>query len=163
MTERRLRGRCFEDFQVGDRFESSGRTIGEATIENFCGISGDWSDVHADEEAMRAGAFGGRIAHGILTFAVMQGLMCQTAYTLGTAVATLGWDALRFPLPVKIGDTVRARWTVTELRPSASRPRCGIVVEQCELVNQRGETVLTGRHALMVWRRPGPENTATGG
>jgi acyl dehydratase len=98
--------------------------------------------------------FGERIGHGIFAMGIMQGLMWQTGYTQGTAVATLGWDKLKWTAPLRAGDTVRATWTIREMRPSGSRANTGIVTEDCRLVNQRKETVLTGEHVLLVRRRP---------
>jgi acyl dehydratase len=84
----------------------------------------------------------------------MQGLMWQTTYTQGTVVATIGWDKLKFRAALRAGDTVRAFWTIRAMRPSASRPTTGIVVEDCRLVNQREETVLMGEHVLLMLRTP---------
>jgi itaconyl-CoA hydratase len=83
----------------------------------------------------------------------MQGLMWQTNYNRGTVVATLGWDKLRFTSPLRAGDTVRAYWTIKEKRASRSRPSLGVVVEECRLINQRKEMVLTGEHVMLVRRR----------
>jgi len=80
--------------------------------------------------------------------------MWQTSYNPGTVIATLGWDKLRFTSPLRAGDTVRAYWTIKEKRVSQSRPSLGVVVEECRLINQRKETVLTGEHVALVRRRP---------
>ncbi len=147
-------GRYFEEFAAGDSFESGGRTITDATLENFSGISGDYSDVHTDDEVMKQSEFGGRIGHGILSLALMQGLMWLSGYNRGTAAATIGWDQLKFPAPLRVGDTVHAAWTIREVRASRSKPAFGILVEDCRLLNQRGDTVLSGTHVLLVHRRP---------
>lgn len=150
-----VRGKYYEDFVVDAEFVSAARTVGEGMIDAFAGITGDFSEVHTDAELMKDTEFGGRIGHGILALGLMQGLMWQTAYTQDTVVATVAWDKLRFHAPLRAGDTVRVYWTIREKRPSRSRPKTGIVVEDCRLVNQRKETVLTGEHALMMLRRPG--------
>jgi acyl dehydratase len=80
--------------------------------------------------------------------------MWQTGYTSQTGVATLGWEEIRFPAPVRFGDTVRARFAIGEMRPSRSRPNVGILIEECTLLNQHDEVVVTGKHVLMVQRRP---------
>lgn len=149
-------GWYFEDFVAGAAFESAGRTITDATLENFSGLTGDYADVHTDEEVMKTSEFGGRIGHGLLSLALMQGLMWQTGYTRGTAVATIGWDQLKFPAPLRVGDTVHAAWTIREVRPSRSKPACGIVIEDCRLLNQRDQVVLSGTHALLMHRRTRP-------
>lgn len=154
MAERMVLGRYFEDFVVGEKLMTAGRTVGEGTIDMFAGLTGDFSDVHMDAEVMKETEFGGRIGHGILALGIMQGLMWQTNYNLGTAVATLGWDKIKSSAPLRAGDTVRAYWTIESKRESRSRPDMGILVEDCRLVNQRGQTVLSGEHVLMVRRRP---------
>ncbi len=151
---RMMLGRYFEDFVVGEKLTSAGRTIGENTIDLFAGLTGDFSDVHMDAEVMRQTEFGGRIGHGILALGIMQGLMWQTNYNLGTAVATLGWDKVKLSAPLRAGDTVRAYWAIDSKRESRSRPHMGILVEGCRLVNQRSEIVLSGEHVPMVRRRP---------
>jgi len=159
MPEPLIQGKWYEEFVVGEELISAGRTFGEGAIDQFAGLTGDFSQVHTDAEMMKESEFGERIAHGLFTLGIMQGLMWRTNYTQGTGVATIGWDKLRFVAPVRIGDTVRARWTIKEKRVSKSRPHLGIIIEECRLVNQRGETVLTGEHATMVRRKPG---TSTG-
>ncbi|MCC6947948.1 MAG: dehydratase [Bradyrhizobiaceae bacterium] len=154
MAEPLVLGRYFEDFVAGEALMSAGRTIGEGTIDLFAGLTGDFSDVHMDAEVMKETEFGGRIGHGILALGIMQGLMWQTNYNLGTAIATLGWDKVKSSAPLRAGDTVRAHWVIESKRESRSRPDMGILMEDCRLVNQRGETVLSGQHALMVRRRP---------
>jgi len=155
MSTSGARGKYYEDFALGEEFESMGRTVSEGTIDAFAGVTGDFSEVHTDAEMMKETEFGERIGHGILALGILQGLMSQTAYTQGTALATVGWDKLRFSAALRAGDTVRALWTIREMRPSRSRPQTGILVEGCRLVNQRQETVLTGEHVMMVRRRPG--------
>jgi acyl dehydratase len=154
MPEALVQGKYYEDFTVGEELMSAGRTVGEGTVDLFAGLTGDFSQVHTDDEMMRESEFGERIAHGLLSLSIMQGLMWRTNYTQGTGVATIGWDKLRFTGAVRFGDTVRAFWQIKDKRVSKSRPHLGIVVEECRLVNQRKETVLTGEHALMVRRRP---------
>jgi len=155
MPEPLVQGKWYEDFVVGEELISAGRTVGEGAIDLFAGLTGDFSQVHTDAQMMQESEFGERIAHGLFTLSIMQGLMWRTNYTQGTGVATIGWDKLKFVAPVKIGDTVRARWTIKEKRLSKSRPHLGIIIEECRLVNQRQETVLTGEHATMVRRKPG--------
>lgn len=148
-----VRGKYYEDFTLGEELQSAARTVGEGMIDAFAGVTGDFSEVHTDAELMKGTEFGERIGHGILALGLMQGLMWQTSYTQGTVVATLAWDKLTFRAALRAGDTVRAFWTISAMRPSASRPTTGIVVESCRLVNQRQETVLTGEHVLLMLRR----------
>jgi acyl dehydratase len=154
MAQPTVGGKYYEDFGVGDEIVSAGRTVSEGTIDLFAGVTGDFSEVHTDAELMKESEFGERIGHGILALGIMQGLMSQTNYNLGTVIATLGWDKLRFTSPLRAGDTVRAYWTIKEKRVSRSRPSLGVVVEECRLINQRKETVVTGEHVALVRRRP---------
>lgn len=151
-----MRGRYFEDFTVGEEIVTTGRTISEAMVDAFAGVTGDFSYAHTDEAAMQDTEFGERIAHGLLSLCVLQGLMWQTGHTSQTVMATLGWEAIKFPAPVRFGDTLRARWAIREVRPSRSRPEAGILIEECTLLNQRDEVVVSGDHVLMVRRRPAP-------
>ncbi len=157
MAQPAIEGKYYEDFGVGEEIVSAGRTVSEGTIDLFAGVTGDFSEVHTDAELMKESEFGERIGHGILSLGIMQGLMSQTNYSLRTVVATLGWDKLRFTSPLRAGDTVRAHWTIKEKRVSQTRPSLGVVVEECRLINQRKETVVTGEHVALVRRRPEAE------
>ena len=143
-----------EDFEIGEVFKTGARTIGEGMVDAFAGLTGDLHPVHVDEGAARAGLYGARIAHGMLSLSILQGLIVQTRYDLDTGVATVGWEKLRFPAPVFFGDTVRGEFTIKEARPSKSRPELGVVVEDCRLLNQRDEIVVSGEHVVMIRRRP---------
>ena len=147
-------GLWFEDFKVGEERLSPGRTITESDLVNFSGLTGDYSQVHTDEEFCKKTEFGTRIAHGLLGLSIAQGLAWRTNYTQGTGVASLGWDKWRFMRPIMIGDTVRVRWRLTEKRESRSKPGMGIITEFVELVNQRGEVVQDGEHITLLRKRP---------
>lgn len=147
-------GCWFEDFVEGEERLSPGRTIGESDFNNFAGLTGDYSQVHTDEEFCKKTEFGTRIAHGLLGLSIAQGLMWRTNYTQGTGVASLGWDKWSFKAPIKIGDTVRARWKIAAKRESKSKPGMGIITEFVELINQRGEVTQSGEHITLVRRRP---------
>lgn len=147
-------GCWFEDFVEGVERLSPGRTIGESDLNNFSGLTGDYSQVHTDEEFCKKTEFGTRIAHGLLGLSIAQGLMWRTNYTQGTGVASVGWDKYAFKAPIKIGDTVRARWKLTHKRESKSKPNMGLITEFVELINQRGEVVQSGEHITLIRRRP---------
>jgi acyl dehydratase len=154
MTEATVRDGYFEDFEVGQVFTGDRRTVTEAAVDTFAGLTGDFSYLHVDAEAAAESIYGERIIHGLLSLSLLQGLMWQTHYTRRTGVASLGWEAIKWPAPVRIGDTVQAGFSIREMRESKSRPDLGILVEDCRLTNQRGEVVCTGDHILMVRRRP---------
>jgi acyl dehydratase len=147
-------GLWYEDFKIGEERLSPGRTITESDLVSFSGLTGDFSQVHTDEEFCKKTEFGTRIAHGLLGLSIAQGLAWRTNYTQGTGVASLGWDKWRFKRPIMIGDTVRARWRATDKRESRSKPGMGIITEFVELVNQRGEVVQDGEHITMIRRHP---------
>src|ERR1700723_3208062 len=144
----------FEDYVVGAARVTTGRTITETDVVIHAGHSGDFFPHHLDEEFARTTPFGRRIAHGTMTFAIGIGL---TATQINPAAFTYGYDRLRFPKPVFIGDTIHTRVTIKEKQPDAKRPDCGRVTEACEVLNQRGEVVLYCEHILVVQMRPAPD------
>lgn len=147
-------GCWFEDFVVGEERLTPGRTITEADLGSFSGLTGDYSQVHTDEEFCKKTEFGTRIAHGLFGLSVAQGLMWRTNYTQGTGVASLGWDKWSFRKPIFIGDTLRVRWALTSKRESGSKPGMGVIHEWCRLVNQNDEVVQEGEHITLIRRRP---------
>ena len=143
-------GWYFEDYEVGKEIRSSSRTVTEADIVNFAGITGDWNPLHTDEEFAKKSAFGRRIAHGTLTFAIMTGLLTRLGMIEKTIVAFYGVDKLRFTKPVFIGDTITAIARVVE---KEDRGDAGMIVMEAEVVNQRGEKVLTCVLRFLVKKR----------
>ncbi len=148
----RERPRFFEDYEVGEVRQTHGRTITETDFVVHAGHTGDFFPHHMDAEAMKSTAFGQRIAHGTMTFAIGIGL---TASEINPHAFTYGYERLRFPKPVFIGDTIHTRLTVTEASADPKRPGHGRVVEACEVLNQRGEVVLACQHVLLAERRGG--------
>lgn len=139
----------FEDYAVHSVRETLGRTITETDIVLHAGQTGDFYPHHMDEEWCRTQSFGRRIAHGTLIFSVAVGM---TAGEVNPEAMSYGYDRLRFIRPVFIGDTIRVRVTIKEKRDS-KRPDSGMVVELCEVFNQRSEVVLACEHLLVVRRR----------
>lgn len=144
----------FEDQEVGASDVTPGRTVSEADVNLFGGLTGDLSELHTSEAYARTTEFGGRIAHGMLNLSLAHGLVTRTGHLAGSGMALLGWNNVKFHAPVKLGDTVRARWTTIETRESRSRPEAGIVVDRIELFNQDGVLILSGDVAELVRRRP---------
>ena len=141
----------FEDYAVGARRTSSGRTITEADLVIHAGHTGDYFPHHVDAEFARGTPFGQRIAHGTMTFAI--GIVL-TAGQINPVAFTYGYDRVRFPKPVFIGDTIHTRVTIKEKQPDAKRPDFGRVTEACEVLNQRGEVVLYCEHILVAQMKP---------
>ena len=143
--------RYYEDFQLGDSWESPRRTITEADIVLFAAFSGDHNPVHTDEEFAKTTPFGGRILHGPAAFAIATGLESRLGLKEGTAVAFLGmtWDLKG---PIKIGDTIYVRQRVAAKRETR-KPGVGIVTFHVQLANQRNEVVQEGEWKIMMIRR----------
>ena len=102
-------GCYFEDFRVGDRLVTAGRTITDGDLALFVGLSGNAACVHVDEVHARSLGHTGRVVHGLLTLAVVSGLLERTGIARETVVAQLGLDQVRFVAPVFVGDTIRAK------------------------------------------------------
>jgi acyl dehydratase len=154
-----MRGTYYDEFRVGQVITSPGRTITEADVMGFAGISGDFSALHTDEEFARNGPFGTRIAHGLLGLSILSGMTARLGILEGTGLAFLGISDWRFKLPVRIGDTVRAEFEIAELRESRD-PTRGVVSQRCRLVNQNDETVQEGLFVSLVSRSPASDREA---
>ena len=140
-----------EAFKVGEKTISPGRTVAEADIVMFAGISGDWNELHTNAEYMKNSPFGQRIAHGMLTLSIASGLSLRGRRRKPLEVlAFLGMDKVRFTAPVFIGDTIRVESEILEVRSSKSRPETGIIRFENTVRNQRDETVATWETVLMV-------------
>jgi acyl dehydratase len=144
----------FEDFQVGQRFTTPARTVTEADIVHFAGISGDYNPIHTDAEFARFTPFGARIAHGLLVLSMLTGLRQRSGHFEGTIIAWLEIKNYRFLKPVFIGDTVHGETEILEKRET-SRPDRGILVQKVRVLNQKGEVVQEGEFVTMVKRREG--------
>lgn len=149
-----MRGLYWEEWEIDAEFESPGRTVTEADITLFAGLSGDYNPLHVNEEYCKTTIFGGRIAHGPLVYAIAAGLLFQLHLYDDTLIAFLGFEDLRFTKPVKPGDTIHARIKVLEKRET-SRPDRGIMRRRLQVLNQRGEVVQEGIQAFMLKRKPG--------
>jgi acyl dehydratase len=145
------RGKHFEEFEIGERTVSPGRTITESDVVTFAGLSGDWNPLHTDEEFAKRTPFRRRIAHGMLVNAIASGLGSQTGLFDGTTVALLEM-VIRYRDPVFFGDTVRLELSVAEKRETSS-PRRGVVVFETTVRNQRGEAVVEGQWVVLMKRR----------
>jgi acyl dehydratase len=148
-----MAGRCFEDWTVGDRIEHVlRRTVTETDNLLFTALTHNTQPLHLDAEAAAASEFGAILVNGIFTFGLMIGVSVEDT-TAGVLIANLGYDELVMPKPVFIGDTLRGRTTVAQLKESRSRPAAGIVTFAHELGNQRGEIVCRCRRTALVRRR----------
>ncbi|CAN5803485.1 MaoC family dehydratase [soil metagenome] len=137
-----MAGLYFDELTVGQTFRHEiRRTITEADNVWFSAITHNPAYLHLDEEYCRTETeFGQRIVNSAFLLALMVGISVGET-TLGTAIANLGWDEVRFPKPVFHGDTIRVETEIAELRESKSRPNAGIVTFLHRAYNQRGELV----------------------
>jgi acyl dehydratase len=142
----------FEDVEVGFRFETPSRTVTEADLVAFAGVSGDFNPLHTDVAFAAGTIYGERIAHGALVLSVSTGLRQRVGLFDRTLMGLLEIRSWRFRAPVRIGDTIRVRNEVTELRPTA-KPDRGIMVQRVEVVNQADEVVNDGELVMLLKRR----------
>jgi len=142
----------FDEMTVGTRWVSPRRTITEGDVSTFAGLSGDFNPLHVDSVYAESGPFGRRVAHGALVFSIATGLRQQMPIFRGSLRALLELRSWRFLAPVHIGDTVTVVTTVASARET-SRPDQGIVVQQIDVVNQRGDAVQSGEMVSLVARR----------
>jgi acyl dehydratase len=142
----------FEDVEVGFRFETPRRTVTEADLVAFAGVSGDFNPLHTDAVFAAATMYGERIAHGALVLSLATGLRQRVGLFDGTLMGLLEIRSWRFLAPVRIGDTIRVRNEVSELR-STSKPDCGVMVQRVEVVNQDEAVVGEGELVMLLKRR----------
>ncbi|MEW4567893.1 MaoC/PaaZ C-terminal domain-containing protein [Tautonia sp. JC769] len=143
----------FQDLRVGESWESVSRTVTQAEISLFAGLSGDFNALHVDHEAARTGPFGQPVAHGLLGLAIASGLG-TTAPRVET-MAFLEIVSWSFRNPIAIGDTIRVITRVESLEPRA-KGRRGVVTWNRQVLNQRGEVVQEGQTRTLVRGRPSP-------
>jgi acyl dehydratase len=148
------RGKSWDDLEVGEEQWTAGRTVTEADVLGFSGLTGDFNPLHTDEDFARTSPFGTRVPHGPLVHDMYLGLLDRLGLVEGTALAflELRW---KFLAPVLVGDTIHARVSVADKR-EARKPDRGIVTFRVTIFNQRGEPVQEGEHVLMLARRTAP-------
>jgi acyl dehydratase len=142
------RGYYFEDFTIGQKVVTAGRTVTEADIVTFAGLSGDFNQIHTDAAYSAAYDFGQRIAHGLLVQSIATGLAVRTGVIEGTVLAFRELSA-KFSLPTFIGDTVHV---VIEITNKKALPRLGggNVTMKYSVLNQHGKVVQRGDWIMLV-------------
>ncbi|HPU51159.1 MAG TPA: MaoC family dehydratase, partial [Burkholderiaceae bacterium] len=148
----------FEDLTVGRVFKHSiRRTVTEADNVFFSALTHNPAQLHLDEEYCKEHTeYGTRIVNSCFTLGLMVGISVGET-TLGTTVANLGWDEVRFPKPVFHGDTLRVESVVVDSRESKSRPTQGITIFEHRAYNQKGELVASCKRSALMHRRPDGE------
>jgi acyl dehydratase len=151
------RGRFYEDLDVGDVFRSRvGRTITEADNVWFTCLTMNTNQIHFNVPYAARTRFGRPLVNSTLTLALVTGLTVPDASE--HAAANLGWDDIRLPKPVFVGDTLWAESEIIDKRESRSNPHVGIVTMRCRGINQRREVVIEFRRTFMAYRRGAPES-----
>ena len=143
--------RWFEDFKIGDRFGSPGRTLTDAHFLFFAGLTGDAHPIHYDEEYARRHRFGKRVAHGLLLTSLTAVGASTLAPVIEASIVAFVEQRTRFLAPAFIGDTVTPEHEVVGLNP---RRTAGLLTLRVTLTNQRGERVLEGEHHYLIAYRP---------
>ena len=139
----------FEDFRLGQKFITRSRTVTEADVVNFAGLSWDRNQLHTDKEFAASTRFGKRIAHGLLGVIIHAGLSYQLTEDSILALLELSW---RFKAPIFIGDTIHVEQVVEALRESSQGDR-GVLTFDKKIINQNGKVVQTGRTTLLIAKR----------
>jgi acyl dehydratase len=149
----KTRGLTFDQFNPGDVFASPARTVTEADVAAFAGLSGDFNPLHTDAEFARTTPFGERIAHGMLVAAMATGMANWTGVFEGTTLALME-QVIQYKGAVKFGDTIHLELKVAEKKESSKPDRGGVVFET-RVCNQAGQAVLEGKWTLMMKRTLG--------
>lgn len=147
-------GKYFEEFNVGDKFVTPGKTISEGTIDTMVGLAGFILPLFTDEEYCKTSTpFGGRIGPGRLTLLVMGGLSEQTGIWEDTVIALVGLNNVRIKSPLRAGDTIRVEMEIID-KKETSRPNRGLITHKETCRNQRGEVVVEAEAIHLVRRKP---------
>jgi len=143
----------WEDFSVGESVATQSITITEAHLVNWAGLTMDFYPLHMDEEYAKKTIFGGRIAHGPLSFAMAIGLVYMTGVYGDSILAWLGVENMKIPAPVRIGDSIKVFARVSQMQETSRTDR-GVISFSWDVTNQRDETVMSLDYVLMMHRRP---------
>jgi 3-hydroxybutyryl-CoA dehydratase len=140
----------YEDLNVDDEDQSTGRTVTEADVVSFAGLSGDFNNMHIDEEFAKKTVFGTRVAHGLCVLSIASGLWF-TMPRLAT-IAFMGLEDWRFSDAVKFGDTIRITRKLVEKREH-KRPNMGFLIFEVNVHNQENKIVQKGKWVILVQRK----------
>lgn len=139
----------YSDFEKGEEFITPARTITEADVTIFSGLSGDYNPLHTNKEFAKETIFQERIVHGLLGISIATGLIFRTGIFDGSTIAFLGIEDWSFKKPIFIGDTIYVKLTIADIRKS-SRPGRGILIRKVEVLNQKNEVIQSGILPLLV-------------
>ena len=148
------RGLYFEEFTPGQKIVTVGRTVTEADVVNFAGLSGDFNQMHVDEAYSQKTFFGKRVAHGLLVVSMVSGAAVQTGVMEGTVIAFREINEWKFIKPVFLGDTVHGVLEVRE-KKEVRRIGGGYVTIDVDVINQNDDVVMKGVWVVLISARPG--------
>lgn len=147
-----MKGKYFEDWKLGEEFETGRRTVTETDIVIFAGLSGDYNPLHTNEEFAKKTVFGTRVAHGFLVHSISIGLINQTTFFDGTVVAQKGHKNVVFTKGVVSGDTIYAKVKIAEKKDAGQSDK-GEIVFEVDVINQRGEVCSKSTRTLLIKKR----------
>ncbi len=153
------RGLTFEQFEVGDTYVSQSRTVTEADVVAFAGLSGDFNPLHTDALFASQTPFGERIAHGMLIASMATGMSNWTGIFEGTTIALME-QVIRYKGAVKLGDTIHLELTVAAKKETSKSDR-GVVTFDTQVINQEGTTVIEGQWVIMMRREAEVQEVAS--
>jgi len=142
----------FEDFKIGDRFKTHGKTISEGAITMMVGLGGFTIPLHVDEEFCKKTPYGTILPPGRLTLFVMGGLEEQTGIYGEEVIALLGIDKVRFKAPLRTGDTIHVEMEVIDLKET-SKPDRGVIVHRSKCLNQLSIVLVECEVSHLIRRR----------
>ena len=148
-----MSGLYFEEFSVGQKVVTVGRTVSEGDIFNFAGLTGDFNQIHTDAEFSKTTPFGQRVAHGLLGLSMAVGLIWRTGVLEGTVLAFREISEYKFIKPYFIGDTMHVEMTVTETK-ALPRIGGGAVIAAIVAKNQNDEVCQRGSLNLLMLSKP---------
>lgn len=158
-----VHGMYFEEFEVGQKMISPGRTVTESDVVGFAGLSGDFNLIHTDAEYCKTSPFGKRVAHGLLGLSIASGLAVRTGVLEGTVIAFREINAWKFVKPVFIGDTIHVEMRIIETK-AMRRLGGGKVDLNFDVKNQNGETTMKGVWSVLVMSKPSePTSSSSSG
>ena len=146
----KFKGKTFNEFNIGDEFTTASRTITEADVVNFAGLSGDFNPLHTDEVFGKSTPFKGRVAHGMLSVAIATGLANQLGIFEGTTIALLSMT-INYKGAAKFGDTIHLVLKVLEKKETSKDDR-GIVTFDTIVYNQNDQPIVEGQWVVMLRR-----------
>lgn len=150
-------GKYFEELAVGSEWITPSRTITEADVVMFAGLTGDYQEIHTSEVVGKNSVFGSRVAHGLLVQSIANGLEKRLGLMEGTGMAFLAIEDWRFLLPVRIGDTIHVLIRLADKRETSKNDR-GVTKWDFKVMNQNNQVVETGCFVRMVKRKPQQES-----